>query len=93
MMKHKINYYGCLNVSNAPQIRLLTAKEILLISRNTKITEEVREENVLQDKNMFDGLLCRHIEQLHDSVQVNVTSCIKVISNEVMLSRGNLASK
>lgn len=77
MMKYKIKDYECLNMSHAPQIRLLTAKEVLLIFRNAKITEEVREENGLWDKNVYDGWLCRHIEQLHNSVQVNVTSCIK----------------
>lgn len=77
MIKHKINDYGCLNMSNVPQIRLLTAKVILPISRNARITEEVREENILWDTNTYDGSLCRHIEQLHDSVQVNVISCTK----------------
>lgn len=33
-------------MSNDPQISLLTAQEVLLTSRNTKIKEEVREDEI-----------------------------------------------
>lgn len=45
-MKHKIKNHGHLNMSDASKISLLTAQEILLTSRNTKITEYIREDKI-----------------------------------------------
>lgn len=45
-MKHKTKDHGRLNMSDVPQISLLTAQEILLTARNTKMTEDMREDEI-----------------------------------------------